>query len=90
MTRHPPTIGRRLEQWCLDLAPLECERATRVERAARRRIDGRRHVALEHDALALHMRVRDRRGRHARSAVGMGSLPVNIPVEIEAIMRVVD
>jgi enamine deaminase RidA (YjgF/YER057c/UK114 family) len=30
------------------------------------------------------------RGRHARSAVGMGSLPVNIPVEIEAIMRVVD
>ena len=30
------------------------------------------------------------RGRHARSAVGMGSLPVGIPVEIEAVMRVVD
>jgi enamine deaminase RidA (YjgF/YER057c/UK114 family) len=30
------------------------------------------------------------RGRHARSAVGMGSLPVNIPVEIEAVMRVID
>jgi enamine deaminase RidA (YjgF/YER057c/UK114 family) len=30
------------------------------------------------------------RGRHARSAVGMGSLPNQIPVEIEAIMRVVD
>ena len=30
------------------------------------------------------------RGRHARSAVGMGSLPGNMPVEIEAIMRIVD
>jgi enamine deaminase RidA (YjgF/YER057c/UK114 family) len=30
------------------------------------------------------------RGRHARSAVGMGSLPNNMTVEIEAIMRVVD
>lgn len=28
------------------------------------------------------------RGRHARSAVGMGSLPFNIPVEIEAIVEV--
>lgn len=27
-------------------------------------------------------------GRHARSAVGMGSLPNNMPVEIEAIIRV--
>ena len=30
------------------------------------------------------------RGRHARSAVGMGSLPHNIPVEIEAIIEVSD
>jgi enamine deaminase RidA (YjgF/YER057c/UK114 family) len=30
------------------------------------------------------------RGRHARSAVGMGGLPSNMPVEIEAIMRIVD
>ena len=28
------------------------------------------------------------RGRHARSAVGMGSLPHNMTVEIEAVMRV--
>jgi enamine deaminase RidA (YjgF/YER057c/UK114 family) len=28
------------------------------------------------------------RGRHARSAVGMGSLPMNISVEIEAVMRI--
>ena len=28
------------------------------------------------------------RGKHARSAVGMGSLPNNIPVEIEAIVEV--
>jgi enamine deaminase RidA (YjgF/YER057c/UK114 family) len=27
-------------------------------------------------------------GRHARSAVGMGSLPGNMPVEIEAIIKV--
>ena len=30
------------------------------------------------------------RGRHARSAVGMGSLPNGMTVEIEAVMRVVD
>ena len=30
------------------------------------------------------------RGRHARSAVGMGSLPGGITVEIEAVMRVVE
>jgi enamine deaminase RidA (YjgF/YER057c/UK114 family) len=30
------------------------------------------------------------RGRHARSAVGMGSLPMNITVEIEAVMRIHD
>jgi enamine deaminase RidA (YjgF/YER057c/UK114 family) len=30
------------------------------------------------------------RGRHARSAVGMGSLPNGMTVEIEAIMRIVD
>ena len=29
-------------------------------------------------------------GRHARSAVGMGSLPNRIPVEIEVIFRVLD
>ena len=29
-------------------------------------------------------------GRHARSAVGMGSLPNNMTVEIEAVIRVVD
>ena len=29
-------------------------------------------------------------GRHARSAVGVGSLPLNIPVEIEAIVEVTD
>ena len=30
------------------------------------------------------------RGRHARAAVGMGSLPFNIPVEIEMIVEVED
>ncbi len=27
-------------------------------------------------------------GKHARSAVGMGGLPVNIPVEIEMVLEV--
>jgi enamine deaminase RidA (YjgF/YER057c/UK114 family) len=30
------------------------------------------------------------KGKHARSAVGMGSLPNNIPIEIEAIIEVAD
>jgi len=30
------------------------------------------------------------RGRHARSAVGLGSLPNGMTVEIEAVMRVVE
>jgi enamine deaminase RidA (YjgF/YER057c/UK114 family) len=38
----------------------------------------------------LFVEVLGERGRHARSAVGMGSLPGNIPVEIEVIMRIVD
>ncbi|MFM9847856.1 MAG: RidA family protein [Hyphomicrobiaceae bacterium] len=38
----------------------------------------------------LFVAVLGERGRHARSAVGMGGLPANIPVEIEAIMRIVD
>jgi enamine deaminase RidA (YjgF/YER057c/UK114 family) len=37
----------------------------------------------------LFVAVLGERGRHARSAVGMGSLPGQITVEIEAIMRLV-
>lgn len=36
----------------------------------------------------LFVEILGERGRHARSAVGMGSLPGNIPVEIEAVMRI--
>lgn len=36
----------------------------------------------------LFVEVLGERGRHARSAVGMGSLPGNITVEIEAIFRI--
>jgi enamine deaminase RidA (YjgF/YER057c/UK114 family) len=36
----------------------------------------------------LFVAVLGERGRHARSAVGMGSLPMNISVEIEAVMRI--
>jgi enamine deaminase RidA (YjgF/YER057c/UK114 family) len=38
----------------------------------------------------LFVAVLGERGRHARSAVGMGSLPGGITVEIEAVMRVVE
>jgi len=38
----------------------------------------------------LFVHVLGERGRHARSAVGMGSLPNQITVEIEAAMRVVE
>jgi enamine deaminase RidA (YjgF/YER057c/UK114 family) len=38
----------------------------------------------------LFVEVLGERGRHARSAVGMGSLPHNMTVEIEAILRIVD
>ena len=36
----------------------------------------------------LFVEVLGERGKHARSAVGMGSLPMGIPVEIEAIVEV--
>jgi enamine deaminase RidA (YjgF/YER057c/UK114 family) len=36
----------------------------------------------------LFVAVLGERGRHARSAVGVGSLPMNITVEIEAVMRI--
>lgn len=38
----------------------------------------------------LFVEVLGERGRHARSAVGMGSLPNGISVEIEAVMRIHD
>jgi enamine deaminase RidA (YjgF/YER057c/UK114 family) len=38
----------------------------------------------------LFVEVLGERGRHARSAVGMGSLPMQITVEIEAVMRIHD
>lgn len=48
------------------------------------------HPKIINGCSDLFVAVLGERGRHARSAVGMGSLPGNIPVEIEAIMRVVD
>ena len=38
----------------------------------------------------LMVEVLGERGRHARSAVGMGSLPSDVPVEIEAVIRILD
>ena len=36
----------------------------------------------------LFVQVLGEKGKHARSAVGMGSLPMGIPVEIEVIVEV--
>ena len=38
----------------------------------------------------LLQKVLGERGQHARSAVGMGSLPVGVAVEIEAVIRILD
>ena len=48
------------------------------------------HPAVINGCSELFVEVFGEAGRHARSAVGMGSLPHNIPVEIEAIVEVED
>ncbi len=46
------------------------------------------HPAVINGCSDLFVEVLGDRGRHARSAVGMGSLPMHISVEIEAICRI--
>jgi enamine deaminase RidA (YjgF/YER057c/UK114 family) len=48
----------------------------------------KRHPAVINGCSDLLVEVFGDAGRHARSAVGMGSLPENLTVEIEAIMEV--
>ena len=48
------------------------------------------HPAVINGCSDLLVEVFGERGKHARSAVGMGSLPFGIPVEIEAIVEVAD
>ncbi|HZS07732.1 MAG TPA: RidA family protein [Blastocatellia bacterium] len=48
------------------------------------------HPAVINGCSDLFVEVFGENGRHARSAVGMGSLPSQIPVEIEAIVEVTD
>lgn len=50
--------------------------------------DFRDHPKVINGCSDLFVEVFGERGRHARSAVGMGSLPGGIPVEIEAIVTV--
>jgi enamine deaminase RidA (YjgF/YER057c/UK114 family) len=47
-----------------------------------------RHPAVINGCSDLFVQVFGDAGRHARSAVGMGSLPENITVEIEAILEI--
>jgi len=46
------------------------------------------HPKVVNGCSDLFVQVLGERGKHARSAVGMGSLPNNIPVEIECIVEV--
>ena len=48
------------------------------------------HPAVINGCSDMLVEVFGERGKHARSAVGMGSLPFGIPVEIEAIVEVAD
>ena len=48
------------------------------------------HPSVINGCSDLFVEVFGENGRHARSAVGMGSLPSGIPVEIEAIIEVTD
>ena len=47
-----------------------------------------KHPAVINGCSDLFVQVFGDAGRHARSAVGMGSLPENITVEIEAILEI--
>lgn len=49
----------------------------------------REHPAVINGCSDLFVAVLGENGRHARSAVGMGSLPSQITVEVEAIFRVI-
>ena len=50
----------------------------------------REHPNVINGCSDLFVEVFGERGRHARSAVGMGSLPNQIPVEIECIVEIAD
>jgi enamine deaminase RidA (YjgF/YER057c/UK114 family) len=50
--------------------------------------DFMQHAAVAEGCSKLLVEVLGERGEHARSAVGVGSLPANVRVEIEAVVRV--
>ena len=49
--------------------------------------DFKDHPAVANGASDLLVKVFDEKGKHARSAVGMSSLPANVPVEVELIVE---
>src|SRR5438876_5391645 len=61
--RHPGTLGHR-------------RGTSRVERAPRRRIDRRRHLAAQHDLVAGRVRIRRQRGGEQRLRVRVQRVPV--------------
>jgi hypothetical protein len=67
--------------------PLLRDRAAGVEVAARRRADRARHVALQHDALALDRRVGDRHRRQQGLGVGVQRVAVQVLAGAISTMR---
>ena len=71
MTRNVMARRNFAQQGRLDFAAGDRVRAAGVEVAARGRIDGARHVALQHAFLPLNRRVGHRHGREQRLGVGV-------------------
>ena len=78
MTRHP-MAGLAFAQLGDALGAVgPGDRAAGVEVAAGRRPDRVGHVALQHDALALHRRVGNRHGGQQRLGIGMQRVVVEL------------
>lgn len=64
------------------------ERVVKVTGMVNAQSDFTQHSQVVNGFSDLMVEVFEDRGRHARAAVGMGSLPSNIPIEIEMVVEV--
>lgn len=71
MASHTVTIGGNPHEGLLYPAPILCVRTTWMKRAARRRRNGRRHIALQDDAILRGQRVRPWYSRYQCLRIGM-------------------
>ncbi|MGP3769616.1 RidA family protein [Streptomyces sp. SDT5-1] len=90
--------GRLAAQWCALNVLAQAREATgdldRVERLVKITVfvagapEFTEHHLVANGASDLFAEALGDKGRHARSAVGVAALPMNAPVEIEAVIRV--